>query len=128
MYAGLIMGSLGLAIITRNECRLALAALLWFVLEQKVGSWQSNGCAGVGHRQEHCPVATARTAACLLLLDTPAGHTPATPATHSTLSSPTPARAHTPLQSAFEEKTLVERYGDTYKAYAAKVPKFFPFL
>lgn len=36
MYSGLIMAGIGLAAITRNECRLALTALLWVVLEQKV--------------------------------------------------------------------------------------------
>lgn len=37
MYAGLLMAGLGLAIVSRNECRLALTALLWFVLDKKVG-------------------------------------------------------------------------------------------
>lgn len=36
MYGGLLLGSLGLAILTRNESRLALVAVLWFVLENKV--------------------------------------------------------------------------------------------
>jgi protein-S-isoprenylcysteine O-methyltransferase Ste14 len=36
MYGGLLMASFGLAIVTRNETRMALAALLWVVLEQKV--------------------------------------------------------------------------------------------
>jgi hypothetical protein len=36
MYGGLLMAALGLAAITRNECRLALSGLLWLVLEQKV--------------------------------------------------------------------------------------------
>ena len=36
MYGGLLMAALGLAAITRNECRLALTGLLWLVLEQKV--------------------------------------------------------------------------------------------
>lgn len=38
MYGGLLLGSLGLAILTRNESRLALVAVLWFVLENKVGA------------------------------------------------------------------------------------------
>jgi hypothetical protein len=37
MYAGLLMAGFGVSIITRNECRLALTALLWLVLERKVG-------------------------------------------------------------------------------------------
>ncbi len=37
MYGGLLLGSLGLAVLTRNESRLALVAVLWFVLENKVG-------------------------------------------------------------------------------------------
>eukprot|EP00775_Hariotina_reticulata_P007027 gene7027-7241_t len=36
MYGGLLMASFGLAVVTRNETRMALAALLWVVLEQKV--------------------------------------------------------------------------------------------
>ncbi len=36
MYAGLLLTSLGLAAITRNETRLALAVGLWFILEKKV--------------------------------------------------------------------------------------------
>lgn len=41
LYAGLLMGAFGLAVITRNETRLAMAALLWAVLEKKVGVLQS---------------------------------------------------------------------------------------
>ena len=37
MYCGLILASLGLAAITRSETRLALAGLLWFILERKTG-------------------------------------------------------------------------------------------
>ncbi|KAF8072570.1 hypothetical protein HT031_000230 [Scenedesmus sp. PABB004] len=37
MYAGLLAAAFGLAVITRNETRLAMAALLWAVLERKVG-------------------------------------------------------------------------------------------
>lgn len=37
MYAGLLLTALGLAALTRSETRLALAALLWWILEQKVG-------------------------------------------------------------------------------------------
>ncbi|KAI8477164.1 MAG: hypothetical protein J3K34DRAFT_398489 [Monoraphidium minutum] len=36
MYGGLVLVALGLAAITRNEGRLALALVLWFVLERKV--------------------------------------------------------------------------------------------
>eukprot|EP00879_Flechtneria_rotunda_P005547 GHRR01005840.1.p1 GENE.GHRR01005840.1~~GHRR01005840.1.p1 ORF type:complete len:253 (+),score=64.60 GHRR01005840.1:382-1140(+) len=36
MYGGLIMSAFGLAIITHNETRLAMAVLLWLVLEKKV--------------------------------------------------------------------------------------------
>lgn len=36
MYGGLIMACLGLAAISRNECRVALSFLLWWVLENKV--------------------------------------------------------------------------------------------
>lgn len=36
MDGGLLMAAFGLAVITRNETRLALAALLWFLLEKKV--------------------------------------------------------------------------------------------
>ncbi len=36
MYAGLILASVGLAAISLSEARLALAALLWWILEQKV--------------------------------------------------------------------------------------------
>ena len=35
MYGGLAMASLGLAAVTQSETRLALAALLWFILERK---------------------------------------------------------------------------------------------
>jgi hypothetical protein len=35
-YGGLLMASFGLAIITRSETRLAMCAVLWFVLHQKV--------------------------------------------------------------------------------------------
>lgn len=35
-YAGLLMAAFGIAIITRSETRLAMAAVLWFVLHQKV--------------------------------------------------------------------------------------------
>jgi len=37
MYGGLLCAGLGLAIVSRNECRLALTALLWLVLDRKVG-------------------------------------------------------------------------------------------
>ena len=37
MYGGLVMASLGLAAVTHDESRLLAAALLWLVLEQKVG-------------------------------------------------------------------------------------------
>jgi protein-S-isoprenylcysteine O-methyltransferase Ste14 len=36
-YSGLLMAAFGIAIITRSETRLAVAALLWFVLDRKVG-------------------------------------------------------------------------------------------
>lgn len=36
MYGGLLLASVGLSMLTRNETRLALACLLWYVLEQKV--------------------------------------------------------------------------------------------
>jgi hypothetical protein len=36
MYGGLFMAALGLAVVTRSETRLALAALLWAVLEKTV--------------------------------------------------------------------------------------------
>ena len=36
MYGGLVLASLGLAAITRSEGRLALAIVLWFVLERKI--------------------------------------------------------------------------------------------
>lgn len=36
MYGGLLMAAFGLAVITRSETRLAMAALLWVVLEKKV--------------------------------------------------------------------------------------------
>ena len=36
MYAGLILGSVGLAAISLSEARLALTVLLWWILEQKV--------------------------------------------------------------------------------------------
>lgn len=35
-YSGLIMIAFGIAAVTLSEARLALAALLWWVLEQKV--------------------------------------------------------------------------------------------
>jgi protein-S-isoprenylcysteine O-methyltransferase Ste14 len=35
-YGGLLMAAFGIAIITRSETRLAVAALLWFVLDRKV--------------------------------------------------------------------------------------------
>lgn len=35
-YGGLLMAAFGLAVITRSETRLAIAAVLWFVLHQKV--------------------------------------------------------------------------------------------
>lgn len=38
-YGGLLMAAFGLAVITRSETRLALAALLWFVLDRKVCVW-----------------------------------------------------------------------------------------
>lgn len=50
-YGGLLMAAFGIAIITRSETRLALAAVLWFVLHQKVceaaalrmGIWRTQG-------------------------------------------------------------------------------------
>mmetsp|Transcript_12694 Transcript_12694/g.27501 ORF Transcript_12694/g.27501 Transcript_12694/m.27501 type:complete len:304 (+) Transcript_12694:94-1005(+) len=36
MYGGSLLAALGLAAVTRSEPRLALAALLWYILEQKV--------------------------------------------------------------------------------------------
>jgi hypothetical protein len=36
MYGGLLMAAYGLAVITRSETRLAMAVLLWVVLEKKV--------------------------------------------------------------------------------------------
>jgi len=36
MYGGLLLASLGLAALSRSETRLALALLLWWILEQKV--------------------------------------------------------------------------------------------
>lgn len=36
VYSGLLMTCFGLAAITRNECRLALASLLWWILEQAI--------------------------------------------------------------------------------------------
>jgi protein-S-isoprenylcysteine O-methyltransferase Ste14 len=36
LYAGLLMVAFGLAVVTRNETRLAMAALLWLLLEKKV--------------------------------------------------------------------------------------------
>jgi protein-S-isoprenylcysteine O-methyltransferase Ste14 len=35
IYSGLILASMGLAAVTRSEGRLALAIVLWFVLERK---------------------------------------------------------------------------------------------
>lgn len=42
MYSGLILAAAGLAALTRNETRLALAALLWWLLEQKVAAEESS--------------------------------------------------------------------------------------
>lgn len=36
MYAGLILAAFGLAAVSHSETRLALAAMLWWILEQKV--------------------------------------------------------------------------------------------
>jgi hypothetical protein len=36
MYGGVLLGALGLAVLSRNETRLALFVLLWWILEQKV--------------------------------------------------------------------------------------------
>lgn len=41
LYAGLLMIAFGLAIITRNETRLAMAALLWVILEKKVSAYRA---------------------------------------------------------------------------------------
>lgn len=39
------MAAFGIAIITRSETRLAMAAILWFVLHQKVrGAFRLQGC------------------------------------------------------------------------------------
>ncbi|EFJ48793.1 hypothetical protein VOLCADRAFT_90641 [Volvox carteri f. nagariensis] len=38
MYGGLLLAGFGLAVLTRNETRLAILALLWWVLENKVAS------------------------------------------------------------------------------------------
>jgi protein-S-isoprenylcysteine O-methyltransferase Ste14 len=35
MYGGLILATLGLAAVTKDETRVALAALLWFIFERK---------------------------------------------------------------------------------------------
>jgi protein-S-isoprenylcysteine O-methyltransferase Ste14 len=35
IYGGMVLAALGLAAITRSEGRLALAILLWFIVEQK---------------------------------------------------------------------------------------------
>jgi hypothetical protein len=37
------MAAFGIAIITRSETRLAMAAVLWFVLHQKVGGRSDTG-------------------------------------------------------------------------------------
>lgn len=39
MYGGLLLSCFGLAAVTHSESRLALSALLWLVLEAKVG-WE----------------------------------------------------------------------------------------
>lgn len=36
MYSGLLLAGMGLAAVTHSEIRLALATLLWYVLEQKI--------------------------------------------------------------------------------------------
>jgi protein-S-isoprenylcysteine O-methyltransferase Ste14 len=36
VYGGLLLGAVGLAALTRSETRLALTALMWWVLERKV--------------------------------------------------------------------------------------------
>lgn len=64
-YGGLLMAAFGIAIITRSETRLALAAVLWFVLHQKV---------------------------------------------------------------KIEEKSLMDRYGQVYADYKARVKRFFPYV
>ncbi|GLC37382.1 hypothetical protein PLESTB_001593300 [Pleodorina starrii] len=38
MYGGLLLAGFGLAVLTRNETRLAILALLWWVLENKVSA------------------------------------------------------------------------------------------
>ncbi|GFR42020.1 hypothetical protein Agub_g2836 [Astrephomene gubernaculifera] len=38
MYGGLLLAALGIAVLTRNETRLAIAGLLWWVLENKVNA------------------------------------------------------------------------------------------
>jgi protein-S-isoprenylcysteine O-methyltransferase Ste14 len=44
MYGGLLMASFGLAVITRSETRLAMAVLLWVVLQKKVRRWHCRAC------------------------------------------------------------------------------------
>jgi protein-S-isoprenylcysteine O-methyltransferase Ste14 len=39
IYGGLLMAAYGLAVIARSETRLAMAVLLWVVLEKKVSCW-----------------------------------------------------------------------------------------
>ncbi|PNH11882.1 Protein-S-isoprenylcysteine O-methyltransferase, partial [Tetrabaena socialis] len=41
MYGGVLMSSLGLAVLTHNDTRLVLVAALWWILEQKVALEES---------------------------------------------------------------------------------------
>jgi hypothetical protein len=57
MYGGLLMAAYGLAVITRSETRLAMAVLLWVVLEKKV-------CSSSGKQSELAFRCTALTVYC----------------------------------------------------------------
>lgn len=43
MYAGALLAALGLAALSRSETRLALAAVLWWIIEQKVRGVGNSG-------------------------------------------------------------------------------------
>lgn len=61
-YGGLLMAAFGIAIITRSETRLAMAAVLWFVLHQKVRRVLSGGAGSESLQTEFVQLTVAQAA------------------------------------------------------------------
>ncbi len=55
MYGGILLAGFGLAVLTRNETRLAILALLWWILENKVNVRREGRQLGTTHPYFYFP-------------------------------------------------------------------------